>query len=99
MVEKVNKAKEPEKVKAATATQPEKARTPEKDNGKVKPKQPNAIVRWWRETRGELAKVTWPTPQDAWRLTKIVLIIMGLMALLLGIMDFLFSTIFTRLLV
>jgi preprotein translocase subunit SecE len=35
--------------------------------------QPNAVVRYIRETRGELRKVTWPTRQESWRLTYIVL--------------------------
>ena len=35
--------------------------------------QPNAVVRYLRETRGELRKVTWPTRQESWRLTGIVL--------------------------
>ena len=56
-----------------------------------KPKKPNAIVRWYRETMGELRKVTWPTPQDAWKLTKIVLIVMLAMSLGLGLLDFLFE--------
>ncbi len=46
------------------------ARTADKD--REKPKQPNAIGRWYRETIGELRKVAWPTTQDAWRLTRIV---------------------------
>ena len=41
---------------------------------KKKEKKTNAITRWWRETVGELRKVTWPTPQEAWRLTKVVII-------------------------
>ena len=54
-------------------------------------KKGNAIVRLWRETIGELRKVSWPTPQEAWRLTRIVIIVMVFMSFLLGIFDFLFS--------
>lgn len=62
------------------------------DKGKAdKPKKPNAIARWYRETLGELRKVTWPTPQEAWKLTKVVLIVMLGMSVGLGILDFLFS--------
>ena len=32
--------------------------------------------RWWRETLGELRKVTWPTPLEAWQLTKVVIVVM-----------------------
>ena len=35
--------------------------------------QENPIGRYLRETRGELRKVTWPTRDEAWRLTAIVL--------------------------
>ncbi|NMB55951.1 MAG: preprotein translocase subunit SecE [Leptolinea sp.] len=41
---------------------------------------------------GELRKVTWPTRQEAWRLTKIVVLVMIAMSTLLGILDFVFSS-------
>ncbi|OJX39894.1 MAG: preprotein translocase subunit SecE [Chloroflexi bacterium 44-23] len=40
---------------------------------------------------GELRKVSWPTPQEAWRLTKVVLLVVFVMAMILGLLDFLFS--------
>jgi preprotein translocase subunit SecE len=58
---------------------------------KIEPKKPNFLVRWWRETMGELRKVTWPTPQEAWRLTKIVIVVMILMSAILGLLDFGFT--------
>lgn len=54
-------------------------------------KKTNAITRWWRETLGELRKVTWPTPQEAWRLTKVVIVTMILMSAILGMLDFVFT--------
>jgi preprotein translocase subunit SecE len=63
---------------------------PEKDK---KEKKTNAITRWYRETKGELHKVTWPTPQEAWRLTKVVLVTMVMMSLILGALDFAFTRI------
>jgi len=54
-------------------------------------KKPNFFVRWWRETIGELRKVTWPTPQEAWRLTKVVIVVMLLMSAVLGLLDFGFT--------
>ena len=54
--------------------------------------QSNAIVRYLRETRGELRKVTWPTRDEAWRLTLIVLGVSAVMAIFLGvILDAAFS--------
>jgi len=61
-------------------------------------KKPNAIARWWRETVGELRKVTWPTPKEAWRLTRIVLIVMVIMGLGLFVVDFGFSRLINLLL-
>jgi preprotein translocase subunit SecE len=49
------------------------------------------IQRFWRETIGELRKVTWPTPPEAWKMTKLVMLVMVLMAAILGVLDFLFS--------
>ena len=49
------------------------------------------IARFWRETIGELRKVTWPTPKEAWDLTKIVLVVTVVMSLFLGLVDFGFS--------
>ncbi len=58
-------------------------------NGKEK--KENRIARWWRETIGELRKVQWPTPREAWRLTKIVILVIVLMGLVLGGLDFGFT--------
>jgi preprotein translocase subunit SecE len=59
---------------------------------KTKPgKKENAIVRYLRDTRAELRKVHWPTRQEAWNLTKIVLAVTISMAILLGFLDYVFS--------
>jgi preprotein translocase subunit SecE len=49
------------------------------------------IQRFWRETVGELRKVTWPTAPEAWKMTKLVMLVMVLMAAILGVLDFFFS--------
>jgi preprotein translocase subunit SecE len=61
----------------------------------VKAKKENRIKRWWRETIGELRKVNWPTPQEAWRLTKIVILVVVIMGAVLGGLDFLFTKLIT----
>lgn len=49
-------------------------------------------MRYIRETRGEMRKVTWPTRDEAWRLTLIVLGVTAAMAIFLGvILDATFS--------
>ncbi|MCL4561700.1 MAG: preprotein translocase subunit SecE [Chloroflexi bacterium] len=66
---------------------------------KVEKKQRSSFIqRFSRETLGELRKVTWPTTQEAWNLTKIVLLVLAVMSLLLGLLDYVFSQIITRLL-
>jgi len=57
-------------------------------------KEPNAIVRYYRETVGELKKVVWPTRQEAVQLTTIVLIVIVVMATVLGSFDYLFTELF-----
>ena len=61
-------------------------------------KEPNAVVRYYRETVGELRKVVWPTREEALRLTYIVLIVITVMAAVLGLADYLFAQ-FIRILV
>lgn len=57
---------------------------------KAKPKG-NAVVRYLRDTRSELRKVRWPSRQEAWALTKIVLAVTVSMAIFLGFLDYLFA--------
>jgi preprotein translocase subunit SecE len=55
--------------------------------------QPNVILRYIREMRGELRKVTWPDREESWRLTAIVLGVTVLFALFLWVFDTIFSSI------
>ena len=48
-------------------------------------KKQNAIQRFTRETVGELRKVSWPSRQEAWQLTLIVLVVLAFMSIFLGI--------------
>ena len=54
--------------------------------------QMNPLVKFYRQTRGELLKVTWPTREEAWRLTWIVIVITAAFAVFLGLLDFGFSS-------
>ena len=58
---------------------------------KAESNQPNAVVRYLRATRGELRKVTWPTREEAWRLTAIVLGVTLATAVFLWFFDTVFS--------
>ena len=57
---------------------------------KVK-KTENAIQRYFRETTGELRKVSWPTWPEARRLTWLVLVVMVVVGIFLAGMDYLAS--------
>ena len=57
-------------------------------------KQDNAIVRYIRETWFELKKVSWPTRSEAINLTIIVILATSALALLLSLMDWVFSSAF-----
>lgn len=50
-------------------------------------KSENAIQRYFRETSGELRKVSWPTWPEAKRLTGLVLMVMVIMGLFLALID------------
>jgi preprotein translocase subunit SecE len=52
-----------------------------------KPKRENAMRRFFRETIGELHRVSWPSWPEARRLTVIVIIVLVFMALFLGLVD------------
>ncbi len=57
-------------------------------------KGPNIVVRFVRETIAELRKVSWPSRDDATRLTIIVLVVLILTSASLGLLDFLFTRLF-----
>ncbi|MBI3362903.1 MAG: preprotein translocase subunit SecE [Chloroflexi bacterium] len=57
-------------------------------------KQENVVVRYIRETRVELGKVSWPTRQEALNLTIVVLLVTLTMAIFLGSLDYVFTKLF-----
>jgi len=63
-----------------------------KGTTQVGQKSENRIVRYFKETRAELRKVTWPTRQEATNLSLIVLAVTVAMAIFLGAVDLLFAT-------
>jgi preprotein translocase subunit SecE len=50
-------------------------------------RRPNAIQSFFRETTGELRKVSWPTWPEVRQLTFIVLVVMFVMGAILGLTD------------
>ncbi|MDF1513208.1 MAG: preprotein translocase subunit SecE [Anaerolineae bacterium] len=61
------------------------------DPKQKKVKKDNAIVAYFRSTRAELRRVRWPTLEQGWMMTKIVLAVTFAMAIFLGILDFFFG--------
>lgn len=51
----------------------------------------NAIVTYFKETRAELRKVTWPTREETRTLTTIIVIVTVAMAIFLGVLDYVFQ--------
>ena len=54
---------------------------------KERSRKSNPIQSFFRETSGELRKVSWPTWPEARQLTLLVLAVMIVMGLILGITD------------
>jgi preprotein translocase subunit SecE len=73
-----------------TAAKPQKSKKP-----KSKRRKENAIVRYFRQTWVELKKTTWPSRSEGAKLTGIVLAVTVTMSLLLGLIDWLFSLLFS----
>ncbi|TEU12314.1 MAG: preprotein translocase subunit SecE [Anaerolineales bacterium] len=61
---------------------------------KATAKKENVVIRYLKKTRAELKKVNWPSRQEATNLTLIVIAVTTFMALLLGLIDYLFSKLF-----
>jgi preprotein translocase subunit SecE len=57
-------------------------------------KKQNAIQRYFRETIGELRKVSWPSRQETINLTIVVVIVLVVMSAFLGTLDFVFFRMF-----
>ena len=76
----------------------EKSQTPEKDKQQrergesVVTRFTEGVRRYYRETRGELRRVTWPTREESQRLTLVVIGVTIVFAIFLGLLDFIFSS-------
>ena len=61
---------------------------------KATAKKENVVIKYLKETRAELKKVNWPSRQEATNLTLIILAVTTFMALLLGLIDYIFAKLF-----
>ena len=61
---------------------------------KATAKKENVVIKYLKGTRAELKKVNWPSRQEATNLTLIVIAVTTFMALLLGLIDYIFAKLF-----
>jgi preprotein translocase subunit SecE len=54
----------------------------------------NNVRRFFSDTYSELKRVSWPSRQEAIRLTEIVIVVIFLMALILGGLDWVYAKFF-----
>ena len=54
---------------------------------KAKGKKSNPVQSYFRETIGELRKVSWPTRREALQLTGLVILVMVVVGIILGMTD------------
>ena len=54
---------------------------------KAKGKKSNPVQAYFRETIGELRKVSWPTRREALQLTGLVIVVMVVVGIILGMTD------------
>ena len=63
-----------------------KAKAPKE---KKKEKKPNAVLRWLKDLRGELKKVTWPSAKDVVKNVGIVILCVLIVGVFIWVFDFL----------
>lgn len=63
-----------------------KAKAPKE---KKKEKKPNAVLRWLKDLRGELKKVTWPTAKDVVKNVGTVILCVIIVGAFIWVFDFL----------
>ncbi len=56
---------------------------------KKKEKKPNAVLRWLKDLRGELKKVTWPSLKDVVKNVGIVILCVIIVGAFIWVFDFL----------
>jgi len=54
------------------------------------------VLDYIRESRAELRKVTWPTKQQLWYSTLVVLVVTLMVSAYLGLVDLLLTSVFSK---
>ena len=71
-------------VQKESVSSEKKAKAPKK-----KEKKPNRILRWFKDLKGELKKVTWPTAKDTLKNVGIVIACVIFVGIFIWVFDFL----------
>ena len=66
----------------------DKAQNKAKTSAK-KDKKPNRLVRWLKDMKGEMKKITWPSGKDTFRNVLIVIVCVILVGICIWVFDFL----------
>ncbi len=61
-----------------------KAKAPKE---KKKEKKPNRLVRWLKDLKGELKKVTWPSGKDTMKNVGVVIVCVIIVGVIIGVFD------------
>ncbi len=80
-MEKRDDAVTQESVSSAPAQ--DKAKKP----AKKKEKKPNRLLRWLKDLKGELKKVTWPSGKDTMRNVGTVIVCVIIVGVIIGVFD------------
>lgn len=67
----------------SSAKAQKKAKTPAK-----KDKKPNRVLRWLKDMKGEMKKITWPSGKDTLRNVLIVVVCVILVGICIWVFDF-----------
>lgn len=74
---------------AAEAKQPGKEVAARPKKNKITFKSAiNRVSKWWRELKSEFKKVVWPTKKQNLKNTGIVLIVLVIVGVIVGVMDY-----------
>ncbi len=86
------KKKQPESgAKQERRAEAKRKPAPQRAAPRKSPKSPNALIRYFQDTGDELRKVSWPTREQAIRLTVVVLGSTIAAAIFFGVLDFIFQ--------
>lgn len=81
-----------------SVTPPAKAAKKAKTPDKKKDKKPNRVVRWLKDLKGELKKVTWPSAKDTAKNVAVVIVCVLVVGVLIWVCDWVIKLVIEALL-